>query len=162
MIEHDVPWTLQLHEYMWQIKNERLPITFYRPTGLGAQTSNMGWKAFCSRTRRRYNILWDQRESKWPTQIPNMLNGCTFTDLIDWTNKWQFWILKGCGCSVLGDRFPLDRPSFVFFFLLSFPLSSFLLPSLSFLFPQLLSFYQTPSGIWALLTRSAKSSRHYN
>ena len=96
------------------------------------------------------------------TQTPNMLNDCTFTDLIDWTNKRQFWILKGCGCSVLGDRFPLDRPSFVFFFLLSFPLSSFLLPSLSFLFPQLLSFYQTPSGIWAFLTRSAKSSRHYN
>ena len=100
------------------------------------------------------------RRSKKVTLTSNMFIVCTFTCLVDWTNKGQLWMLKGHRCSVLGDWLPLDQPSSVFFCILSsLLLCSFLLCSLSFVFPQLFSLYQTPSRIRTLLARSAKSSR---
>ena len=130
------------------------------PTGL--EISNTGGKVFCSRNTmppKLKHILRSKRIKL--TLTPNLFIVCTFTDLIDWANEGRLWTMKRHWCSVLGDRLPLDRHSFAFLDQpSSFLISSFLLGGLSFLFPQLFSFNQTPSRTWALLTRSAKSFKY--
>ena len=91
------------------------------------------------------------RESNLDTKYVYSFYPHCATYLIDWTDERQSWVLEGHWCSVLGDWLPLDLNSFIFSRLLSF-----LLFNLSFALPQLFCLYQTPTGIWPLLTRSAK------
>ena len=146
------------------------------PNGLEEQISYTSEKVICPRLWSMplpmlKHILRSERIKTTLTLTANMFIVCTFTDLIDWANKGQLWMVKGHRSSVLSDRLPLNhRPSFLFFCyfslhhlsflvftLLSFLISSFLFSgSLSFPFPQLFSLYQTPSRIRAFLTCSAK------
>ena len=91
------------------------------------------------------------RESNLDTKYVYSFYPHCATYLIDWTDERQSWVVEGHWCSVLGDWLPLDLNSFIFSRLLSF-----LLFRLSFALPQLFCLYQTPTGIWPLLTRSAK------
>ena len=91
------------------------------------------------------------RESNLDTKYVYSFYSHCATYLIDCTDERQSWVLEGHWCSVLGDWLPLDLNSFIFSRLLSF-----LLFNLSFALPQLFCLYQTPTGIWPLLTRSAK------